>query len=127
MTAAYVDTSYLVAIVYGEPGWEECASRLQSFDILLSSNLLEAELGSALEREEVTDAPTILDGLTWILPDRRLTPEIDRVLAVARLRGADLWHVACALYVAESPADLGFLSLDERQREAAVAIGFGLA
>ena len=40
------------------------------------------------------------------------------------LRGADLWHVATALYLAESPADVDFLTLDPAQREAAAALGF---
>lgn len=39
-------------------------------------------------------------------------------------RGADLWHVASALYVAPSPADLYFLTLDERQRSVAATLGF---
>jgi hypothetical protein len=40
-----------------------------------------------------------LAGVSWILPDRRLTAEIQRVLDVHPLRGADLWHVATALYL----------------------------
>lgn len=65
-----------------------------------------------------------LDSLTWVLPDRRLTAEIERVLSVRRLRGADLWHLATALYLAESPADVDFLTLDAEQREAARELGF---
>ena len=50
---AYVDTSCLVAIAFGEAGSRKLATRLRSFDRLMSSNVLEAELRSALAREEV--------------------------------------------------------------------------
>lgn len=45
-------------------------------------------------------------------------------LTAGYLRGADLWHVACALYLAEVPSDVTFLSLDDRQRTVAEALGF---
>jgi uncharacterized protein with PIN domain len=45
--AAYVDTSCLVAIALAEPGWERTAATLDTFDRLVASNLLEAELPPA--------------------------------------------------------------------------------
>jgi hypothetical protein len=52
--------------------------------------------------------------------------EIDRVLAAGSLRGADLWHLACAVYVSGNPEELAFVSLDQRQREVAKALGFSV-
>lgn len=124
MTACYLDTSCLVALAFGEPGADELAARLRTFDTLLSSSLLEAEFRSTLAREGVGDGDRFLEAISWILPDRRLTAEIDRVLAIGYVRGADLQHLACALYTAESPRDLPFLTLDGRQREIAVALSF---
>ena len=124
MTVAYVDTSCLIAVAFGEPGAKPLARRLESYDELVSCSLLEAELRSALTREGVERGSDLIDGLSWILPDRRLTAEIERVLSVRHLRGADLWHVATALYLAESPPDVDFLTLDSAQREAASALGF---
>lgn len=124
MKACYVDTSYLVAIAFGEPGGGELAERLSSFDLVLSSILLEAELRSALAREEVRGADVLLAAVAWILPDRRLTPEIDRVLGIGYARGADLHHLACALFAAESPRDLPFLTLDTSQGALASKLGF---
>ena len=49
MTVAYVDTSVLVAIAFGEPGSAALGRRLGTF---LSSNLLEAELRAAYSHEE---------------------------------------------------------------------------
>ncbi len=124
MTVAYVDTSCLVAIAFGERGARPLARRLEEYDQIVSSNLLEAELLSALTREEAADGGDLLTGVSWILPDRRLTAEFQQVLSVRYVRGADLWHLATALYLAESPADVDFLTLDSAQREAAAALGF---
>jgi predicted nucleic acid-binding protein len=124
MNVAYVDTSALVAIAFGEPGSARLARRLESFDELLSSNLLEAELRATLTREGVSDGENLLTWIAWILPDRSLGPEIGRVLSTGYLRGADLWHLACAFYVAEDPTELSFVTLDERQRELAATLGF---
>lgn len=43
---AYVDASAAVAVALEEPGWEQMARRLTSFPVLLSANLLEAEIRS---------------------------------------------------------------------------------
>jgi hypothetical protein len=58
-----------------------------------------------------------------VFPDRPLGPEIVRVLEAGYARGADVWHLATALYLADDPADLPFLTLDVRQRELARALG----
>jgi len=124
VTAAYVDTSCLVAVAFGEAGGRATARRLATFDELLSSNLLESELRSAFVREGVPFEPSFIAGFRWILPDRPLGPEMERALATGYLRGADLWHVACALTIVDTPAELSFLTLDARQREVAAALGF---
>jgi predicted nucleic acid-binding protein len=124
MNIAYVDTSALVAVAFGEPGSARLGRRLENFDELLSSNLLEAELRATLTREGVSDGDNLLTWISWVLPDRTLGPEIGRVLSTGYLRGADLWHLASALYVAEDPTELSFVTLDERQRELAATLGF---
>jgi len=124
LKAAYVDTSCLVAIAFDEPERTEVASRLAEHDTLLSSNLLEAEFRAALARESVDLDEALFSWITWVLPDRPLSAEITRVLGSAYLRGADLWHLSTAIYVTSDPADLTFLTLDQRQREVAEALGF---
>ena len=126
MKAAYVDTSCLVAIAFDEPERTEVASRLGEHDMLLSSNLLEAEFRAALARESADLNEALFSWITWVLPDRPLSAEITRVLGAAYLRGADLWHLSMAIYVTSDPADLTFLTLDQRQREVAEALGFGV-
>ncbi len=124
MKVGYVDTSCLVAIALGERGGRGIGRRLQTFDELVSANLLEAELRAAFRREGVEGLPEASAGVSWIVPDRPLNPEISRVLAAGYVRGADCWHLAAALYLAEDPSELTFLTLDARQREVAVALGF---
>lgn len=126
MNVAYADSSCLVAVALGEAGYEGIARRLERYDVLLASNLLEAELRSALEREEVDETPgPLLDRLTWVFPDRALTPELQEVLATGHLLGADLWHLACALFLRRSLPALHFLTLDQRQETVARELGFG--
>lgn len=124
MALAYVDTSCLVAIAFREPGSPTLRRRLERFDELFASNLLEAELRAALRREGVSDEPELLRAVSWIVPHRPLGPEIARVLDAGYVRGADCWHVATALYLSEDPAALSFLTLDERQGAVAAQLGF---
>lgn len=125
MKAAYVDTSCLVAIAFDERGAAKLARRIEGFDVVFSSNLLEAELRAAFVREGVEFDAALLSGMGWILPDRPLGPEMETVLAAGYVRGADLWHLACALHVAGDPTELAFLTLDARQAEVAEVLGFG--
>lgn len=125
MSFAYVDTSCLVAIAFDEAGAARMAAQLRRFTRLFSSNLLEAELRSALKREEVEDQELhLLSWLTWLYPNRPLTREIDRITALGYLKGADLWHLANALFLAPDTQDLTFLTLDKRQQEIGARLGF---
>ena len=124
MKVAYVDTSCLVAIAFGERGAAALGRRLEGFDELLSSNLLEAELRASFVRENVEPDASYLDSIGWILPDRPLSQEMSAVLAAGYLRGADLWHLACALYVVDRPQDMSFVTLDSGQWAVAEALGF---
>jgi hypothetical protein len=124
VNVGYVDTSCLVAVAFAEPGYKAIVAQLESFDRLYSSNLLEAELRAAFQREEVAADGQLLGGLSWVLPDRPLSPEISEVLAAGHLRGADLWHVACALYLSPDPQELAFLTIDRNQSMVATRMGF---
>jgi predicted nucleic acid-binding protein len=125
MKIAYVDTSALVAVAFGESGARTIAGRLRTFQRLFSSNLLEAEFRSALAREGVEDdGSAVLSMITWVYPDRPLTREFRKTLALGRLRGADLWHLACALFLAPEPRSLSFVTVDPPQKEVARRLGF---
>ena len=124
MSVAYVDASIVVAVEFEEHGGVEHAERMNGFSDLHSSNLLEAEVRAAFARERRRFDPSILARIEWIFPSRPLSAEMATVLQAGYLRGADLWHVSVALYMARNPAEMCFLTLDQRQRETAASLGF---
>ena len=124
MNIAYVDTSALVAIAFGERGGKALARRLEQCDELFSANLLEAELRASFAREGGPLDDPLLSWITWVLPHRPLSREITTVLGAGYLRGADLWHLACAVYLVGTPRLASFITLDQRQAEVAATLGF---
>lgn len=123
---AYVDTSATLAVAFEEPDWDFIAHRLAGFSVLLSSNLLEAEMRSAYEREGLAFDPGSISGIGWVNPTRSLGREMAQAIANGGyLRGADLWHIAAALFVDETvPGKLAFITLDDRQKAVAAHLGF---
>ena len=75
-------------------------------------------------REHLDFADNLIAGIEWILPDRPLAPELAVVLESGYLRGADLWHVATALYAVPEPGQAAFVTADTRQLAVAAALGF---
>mgnify|MGYP001114175176 CR=1 FL=1 len=125
MKLAYVDTSCIISIVFDEPGSRRLARFLESRDRLFASNLLEAELRSALTREGVeARGDEVLSWISWVYPNRPLTREFDRITFFGYLRGADLWHIATALFLSPNTNELAFLTLDKRQAEIVDKLGF---
>jgi hypothetical protein len=122
--AAFVDTSWVTAITLSQPGHERLARILDGFDRAFAAGLLEAELWSVCRREGVEPDADVVSGLAFVLPERSLLPEVEQVLKAGYLRGADLWHLANALYLSREPRELAFLTVDRRQGEIAAALGF---
>jgi len=70
-------------------------------------------------------APThLLARIGWVFAPRPFSPEMEVALRAGTLRGADLWHVATALYLAPSPRDIFFVTGDRRQQRVADGLGF---
>ena len=124
MPMAYADTSAMVTVAFNQPGALEMAQRINNFDQLTSANLLEAEMRAAYARETRQFDETMLSKFQWIQPDRPLSRELETILQIGYLRGADLWHLAAALYFYPDPTGITFLTLDNRQRAVAAALGF---
>jgi PIN domain nuclease of toxin-antitoxin system len=121
------DTSALLAVLFSEPGSAEVESLFREAEQIFASGLLEAETRSAAARKNLPlgEVDEALSRLLFFHPDRDLTAEIKTVLSSGiSLRGADLWHLACALYLAGGPSALPFLTLDGAQAEAAARLGF---
>ena len=124
MSVAYVDSSVLVAIAFQEEGSASLKDWLNGYAGLACSGLVEAEVRSACHRERITVDSEFFSNIDWVVPVRPLSPEIASALATGYLKGADLWHVATALYYAHEPREVTFLTLDVRQRDVAAALGF---
>ena len=124
MVTAYVDTSALASIAFLEPRSLEVARGLDQFKYITSSNLVEAELRSAMVREGFESPEDLIYDIDWIIPDRCLSHEFAKVLKTGFLRGPDLWHLAVALYAVTEPKDLTFFTLDKKQRTVAKKLGF---
>lgn len=125
MANAYIDSSWLIAARLQKQDKKELA-RLEKYSALYSCELLLAEVFAFSRREGIEPSKVIeaSQAVTWVMPDRSLRPEIEWVTSKSYIRGADLWHLACACYISPDPEDLAFLTLDVRQREIAYAIGF---
>ena len=123
---AYVDTSAVLAVAFQEQEWETIAHRLAGFPVRLSSNLLEAETRSTYQREGLAFDDAIVSSIGWVHPNRSLGPEMAKALSAGGyLKGADLWHIAVALYVDETVlTNIAFITLDNRQRTVAAGLGF---
>lgn len=126
ISAAYVDSSVLVALAFGEASATRAYTRLSHFDVWLSSPLLEAELASAHKREQVVMPADLLAAISFVCPSRPLSAEIAQVLQAGYVRGADCLHLATALYVAPNPSELTFFTLDVPQRKVAATLGFAV-
>ena len=126
-SVAYVDASALISLALGEqPVGDAVMRRLQRHTILLSSNLLEAELRRAFQQAQQDFDPALLSNIEWVMPDRPLGAEMADTLAAANLGTNRLWHLANAVYINQMLGGLpmAFITLDEQQETVAVEFGF---
>jgi predicted nucleic acid-binding protein len=127
LKAAFIDTSALAAVLFDEPGSSGVRTILADLESVYASNLLEAEIRSAAVREKVEqgEVDEALSGVQWVQMDRPLSQELKSLVSAGFvLKGADLWHLACALYLAGDPSALPFITLDRAQSQAASRLGF---
>lgn len=83
---------------------------------------------SACKREGIKykEASSLLNTVNIISPNTILEDEVERILEHGYLRGADLAHVATALWLSRNePKNLYFLSFDNSQVKVARELGFG--
>lgn len=122
----YADSSALISVILEQPGSNSVQGAIAKLSPLFGSNLLEAEVRATMVREGVDDTrvEAIIQSMRWVNPSRPLSDEYRRILAVGYVKGADLLHLACALYLSPDPKDLNFLTLDTQQAVVARALGF---
>jgi hypothetical protein len=122
--AAYIDTSLLIGVKFQKSS--SATTRVVGRYELYSSELLIAEVLAFGKRESIAEDLLweACKGLSWIIPETSISEELNQVIQAGYARGADLWHMACACYLSPKPGELTFLTLDDRQRKLASAIGF---
>ena len=131
LAIAYLDPTALIPVVFGEePVGDVTQERLNRFPILVSSNLLEAELRVEFELQGRIFDLGWLSGIEWVQPRSSLGSEMARIQAIVSLSPVLLWHLANAMYLASRlsltsrRAGLAFVTLDEQQETAARELGF---
>ena len=127
MSTAYLDSSFLLSMILNQTDSSGLRIVLSQYDRVVSGDLIVAECLSVARREsfDVDAVLAVLGSVDLVHPSRSLASEIRHALNEAYLRGADLWHVACALFVAtDSPSTIAFLSRDRSQRRVASHLGF---
>lgn len=121
----YVDTSVILSKLFGEPvkfDWEKLKNRT-----IFSCSLIYYETISACAREnlDLEDANSLLNSIDIISPNSILRKETEKILSVGFLKGADLKHVATAVWLSKGePKNLHFLSFDKQQSLVAKKLGF---
>ncbi len=121
---AYIDTSAILAIEFREDGYQGVSHSIGEHADLIASNLVDAEIRAAAARERRSFNQPLASNISWIYPNRPLTREFELILRTGYLKGADLWHLAVALFVSPDPSQISFITLDPRQRDVARELGF---
>jgi uncharacterized protein with PIN domain len=133
----YAETSAIVTWLLDQPGAAEVEAVLSAADDVISSELTLIECDRALRRLQALTGPgSVYTGamrtrLQAAIAAWALEPITGRVVDRARgtfpdeaIRSLDAIHVATAVVVSASLGELDVLSLDERIRSNAVALGF---
>ena len=126
---AYVDGSALISMALGEqPVGDVIARRLQRHQILVSSNLIEAELRVEFRQAQLDFDQALLSSIEWVMPNRPLDAEMEVIVETANLGVARLWHLANAVYIHQrlGGSAMAFITLDEQQETVAVEFGFAI-
>jgi predicted nucleic acid-binding protein len=126
---AYVDTSALVAVQFGEPTRPAYLRTFRAQTRLLTTTLAQAELCATIVRakQPLEAAERLLRRVEIFVPPDDLAEECREALGYGYLRGADLWHVAAAMRLAGPHRKrLTFCTGDGDQATIARAVGLAV-
>ena len=125
MSWAYVDSSVVIATLCGEIAPKVATNIWNSADNFVSSFLLEVEVLSVAKREGLDFQQVQRELLNvGLVRTGSLQSECRQILGIGYLRGADLFHLASAIWIQGKYSDLSFLTLDKKQRDLARMLGF---
>lgn len=126
MQALYIDSSALMALLFKQSDHINIKKIMINANELISSNLIIAECFSACTREKFDKILCweFLQEISMVIPESKLQLELEKVFHCGYLRGANAYHLACALYLDNNTQELGFLSRDQNQCLVAQQLGF---
>lgn len=124
----YLDTSAWIAWKFGQTGQEKFLEIDFEKDTVIASPLLVSEYVAFLGREKLLTETRFEDELGfihWIYPSDPLFQESLECVRAYAVKGADLHHLATALWFSQDSRDeLYFLTCDHQQEAAAKKLGF---
>lgn len=136
---AYAETSAVLAWVLGETGDDDVRKALASAERVVSSTLTHVECARGISRAvgmgrigrgEELAALRLMDtaAVTWAVLEMsgRVLTRTRGTFPVEPVRTLDAVHLATAMVFREAMADLAVVSLDDRIRANAVALGFAV-
>jgi predicted nucleic acid-binding protein len=136
---AYAETSAVLAWVLGETSGGDVREALASAERVVSSTLTQVECARGIARAvgmgrigrgEELAALRLMDtaAVTWAALETsgRVLPRARGTFPVEPVRTLDALHLATAMVFREVMADLVVVSLDDRIRANAVALGFAV-
>ncbi|MGH7616205.1 MAG: type II toxin-antitoxin system VapC family toxin [Gemmatimonadaceae bacterium] len=136
MNIVYAESSAVLAWLIGEPGHPDVLETLSNADHVVASTLTLVECARALARArhmrrlKVTEELAALRLLDEVAASWHVLGISERVAARARgafphepVRTLDALHLATAVVFAETLGSLRVLSLDDRVRNNAIALG----
>ena len=132
MSLLYVDSSFLLAIIFAERKANEYARIWDDAGTRLSSILLQVECSVVLHRSSAATSAWrwlegLLGGVNLQLVDERIAARIRADESYGQLRSLDAVHLATACEAHEGTAEeIGMACLDRRLREAAASFGLSL-
>ena len=126
MNVIYCDSSAIVCLLLEEEAHATYRQHLKKADEIISANLIEAEILAVATREKInlSQAALFIEPISMITPDRSLALEYQQIFKIDYCRGADAYHLACALYLDPHGRELLFLTADQRQKKIAHKLGF---
>lgn len=136
---AYAETGAVLAWVLGETGDDDVRKALASAERVVSSTLTQVECARGISRAvgmgrigrgEELAALRLMDtaAATWAVLEMsgRVLTRARGTFPVEPVRTLDAMHLATAMVFREAMADLAVVSLDDRIRANAVALGFAV-
>lgn len=120
----YIDSSVLLGMLFDDQETEFLKKMPAAQTV--SSHLLEAEVLSACFRDniETHKAVSLLNEIDLITLDRSLVGEYNLIFQSGYLKGADAFHLACALFLDPTCKNLTFVTADKPQAIIAKKLGF---